>query len=150
MIIYYTDGSASPNPGPGGFSVIRDKKPHIIGGEPAQETTNIRMEGLAIKAALEDAGDEHCEIYTDSEFWINVITKWAPGWEAKGWKKKGGEIKNLDIVQSVYPLYQSSNAVFNWVRGHEGDEGNEMADEWANEARRRRVTAPIRVDSIES
>ncbi len=135
MIVYYTDGSASPNPGPGGFAVIRNGKPHIIGGEPGAETTNIRMEGLAIKAALQDAKGEECQIFTDSEFWINVITKWAIGWEQKGWKKKGGEIKNLDIVRDVYPLYQSSRATLNWVRGHEGDEGNEMADEWANRAR---------------
>lgn len=140
MITYYTDGSASPNPGPGGFAVIRDGKPHILGSEPGI-TTNIRMEGLAIKAALEDAGDEHCQIYTDSEFWINVITKWAPGWEAKGWKKKGGEIKNLDIVQAVYPLYKEANATLTWVRGHEGDEGNELADEWANKAREQHATS---------
>lgn len=145
MIVYYTDGSASPNPGPGGFAVIRDNKPYIIGGEPLAETTNIRMEGLAIKAALEDADGQECQIYTDSEFWINVITKWAPGWEAKGWKKKGGEIKNLDIVQAVYPLYVHSRATLNWVRGHEGDEGNEMADEWANKARRQHTTEPTKV-----
>lgn len=146
MIVYYTDGSASPNPGPGGYAVIRDGKPYIIGGEPSgSETTNIRMEGLAIKTALEDAAGEHCQIYTDSEFWINVITKWAAGWEAKGWKKKGGEIKNLDIVQEVYPLYNRSNATLTWVRGHEGDEGNEMADEWANKARERRATTPIKL-----
>lgn len=134
MIIYYTDGSASPNPGPGGFAVIRDKKPHILGSEPG-DTTNIRMEGKAILAALTDADGAECQIFTDSEFWINVITKWAPGWAAKGWQKKGGEIKNLDIVQEVYPLYQKSRATLTWVRGHEGDEGNELADEWANKAR---------------
>lgn len=145
MIIYYTDGSASPNPGPGGFAVIRDNKPHIVGGEPSQTTTNIRMEGLAIKAALQDANGEECKIYTDSEFWINVITKWAVGWEAKGWKKKGGEIKNLDIVREVYPLYQSSHATLIWVRGHEGDEGNEMADQWANKARTMHLRAPQKV-----
>ena len=135
MITYYTDGSASPNPGPGGFSVIRDMKPAVLGSEPG-ETTNIRMEGLAIKAALEDAAGEHCQIYTDSEFWINVITKWSLTWEANGWKKKGGDIKNLDIVQSVVPLYRASHATLTWVRGHEGDPGNELADEWANKARR--------------
>jgi ribonuclease HI len=93
------------------------------------------MEGMALVAALKDAAGEQAEIYTDSEFWINVITKWAPGWEAKGWKKKGGEIKNLDIVQEVYSLYQESNATFIWVRAHVGTELNEMADEWANKAR---------------
>lgn len=134
MIVYYTDGSASPNPGPGGFAVIKNGAPHILGSEEGN-TTNIRMEGMAIIAALKDAGGEHAEIYTDSEFWINVITKWAPGWEAKGWKKKGGEIKNLELVQEAYELHQDSNAVLVWVRGHEGDEGNELADVWANKAR---------------
>ncbi|PID33242.1 ribonuclease HI [Candidatus Saccharibacteria bacterium] len=134
MIIYYTDGSASPNPGPGGFAVIKDLKPHILGSEDG-ETTNIRMEGLAIMAALKDAAGQPCQIYTDSEFWINVITKWAPGWQARGWTKKGGDIKNLDIVKEVYPLHQQSQAELIWVRGHEGNEGNELADEWANRAR---------------
>ena len=133
MIIYYTDGSASPNPGPGGFAVIRDMKPQVLGSEP--ETTNIRMEGLAIIAALKDSEGKSCQIYTDSEFWINVITKWSIGWEAKGWKKSGGPIKNLDIVQEVCPLYRSSKAELIWVRGHVGDPGNELADEWANKAR---------------
>ena len=134
MIIYYTDGSASPNPGPGGFAVIKDLKPHILGSEEGQ-TTNIRMEGRALIAAIQDAGDDKVEIYTDSEFWINVVTKWAPGWQARGWTKKGGEIKNLDIVQELFELYTNSNVDLKWVRGHEGDEGNELADEWANKAR---------------
>ena len=133
MITYYTDGSASPNPGPGGFAVIRNMKPQVLGSEP--ETTNIRMEGLAIIAALKDADGKACQIYTDSEFWINVITKWAPGWEAKGWKKSGGAIKNLDIVQAVCPLYRASKAELIWIRGHNDDPGNELADEWANKAR---------------
>ena len=134
MIIYYTDGSASPNPGPGGFAVIKDLKPHILGSEDGQ-TTNIRMEGKALIAAIQDAGDDSAEVYTDSEFWINVVTKWAPGWQARGWTKKGGEIKNLDIVQELFELYTNSNVDLKWVRGHEGDEGNELADEWANKAR---------------
>jgi ribonuclease HI len=142
MITYYTDGSASPNPGPGGFSVIKELQPHILGSEEG-DTTNIRMEGKAILAAIHDSAGEQCEIFTDSEFWINVITKWAPSWEAKGWKKPGGEIKNLDIVQEVYPLYKKSNATLTWVRGHEGDIGNEMADEWANKARENGDVGPV-------
>ncbi|MDB5168083.1 MAG: rnhA [Candidatus Saccharibacteria bacterium] len=144
MITYYTDGSASPNPGPGGFSVIKELQPHILGSEDGA-TTNIRMEGKAILTALHDAGGEQCEIFTDSEFWINVITKWAPSWEAKGWKKPGGEIKNLDIVREVYPLYKQSNATLTWVRGHEGDIGNELADEWANKARENGDVGPVYV-----
>lgn len=134
MNIYHTDGSASPNPGPGGYAAILNKKPVALGSEDG-DTTNIRMEGMAIIAALKHADGAECAIHTDSEFWINVITKWAPGWEANGWKKKGGEIKNLDIVQEVCPLYRSSKATLVWVRGHNGDEGNELADEWANKAR---------------
>lgn len=133
--IYYTDGSASPNPGPGGFAVIKDLVPHILGRERGT-TTNIRMEGLALVAALKDANGHECIIYTDSEFWINVATKWATGWQARGWTKKGGEIKNLDIVQELYQLFMDSKAELRWVRGHEGDEGNELADEWANKARK--------------
>jgi ribonuclease HI len=132
-IIYYTDGSCVPNPGPGGFAVIKNMKPHILGSDA--NATNIRMEGRALIAALQDAAGRACAIHTDSEFWINVITKWAPGWEKKGWKKPGGPIKNLDIVQEAYELYQKSNATLVWVRGHNNDEGNELADHWANQAR---------------
>lgn len=133
MITYYTDGSCEPNPGAGGFAVIREMTPHILGGEP--ESTNIRMEGKAIIAALQDAAGEECLIHTDSEFWINVITKWSLAWEKNGWKKKGGEIKNLDIVKEVCPLFRESKATLVWVRGHNNDPGNELADHWANEAR---------------
>lgn len=132
--VFYTDGSASPNPGPGGFAVIEGKGPVALGSESG-DTTNIRMEGHAIIAALKLADGEPCEINTDSEFWINVITKWAPGWAAKGWRKSGGPIKNLELVQEAYELYNTSHAKLIWVRGHVGHEGNELADEWANKAR---------------
>ncbi len=137
MAIYYTDGSCSPNPGPGGFSVIKDMEPTIVGHD--LNSTNIRMEGCALIAAMKDANGEECVIFTDSEFWINVIIKWAPGWEAKGWVKKGGEIKNIDLVKEAYALYGRSKATLTWVRGHEGDPGNELADQWANKARADRL-----------
>ena len=133
MVIYYTDGSCSPNPGPGGFAVIKDMKPHILGSEP--DSTNIRMEGFAIIAALKDAKQTQCEIHTDSEFWIKVITEWSISWEKNGWKNKSGEIKNLDIVKEVCPLYRASKAKLVWVRGHNNNPGNELADVWANDAR---------------
>lgn len=133
MKVYHTDGSASPNPGPGGYAVVYAGRPVALGTEEG-DSTNIRMEGLALIAALKLAAGEACSIHTDSEFWINVVTKWAPGWESKGWTKKGG-IKNLDIVKELYELYQKSNANLVWVRGHNGDENNELADTWANRAR---------------
>jgi ribonuclease HI len=133
MIVYHTDGSCSPNPGPGGFAVIQDGKPKVLGREP--DSTNIRMEGQALIAALKDANGQPCQIYSDSEFWIKVITIWSIGWEKNGWKKKGGEIKNLDLVKEVCALYRDSRAELIWVRGHNNDPGNELADEWANRAR---------------
>ncbi len=138
MNIFWTDGSASPNPGPGGFAVIEEisagvGNPVVLGKE--KNTTNIRMEGLAMIAAIKYAGEEGCEIHSDSEFWINVLTKWASQWQADGWKKKTGPIKNLDVVKELYELYCSHNVKLVWVRGHVGTELNEMADEWANKAR---------------
>ena len=141
MKILWTDGSANPNPGPGGFAVIeqldnsgRKGKPVALGNE--KNSSNIRMEGLAMIAAIEYTGEESCEIHSDSEFWINVLTKWAPSWERNGWTKKTGPIKNLDIVQKLYKLYITHDVELVWVRGHVGTKLNEMADEWANKARK--------------
>lgn len=142
MNIYYTDGSCSPNPGPGGFAVIKNMQPFFVGHD--RDSTNIRMEGRALIEALRDADGAESEIFSDSEFWINVLTKWAPGWQARGWKKKGGEIKNLDLVKEAYELFRNSAAILTWVRGHEGDEGNEMADTWANKAREEKLAGPVR------
>ena len=112
MITYYTDGSASPNPGPGGFAVIRDGWPYLIGGESndslvnRDQTTNIRMEATAILTAMR----------------INVLTKWAPSWAKNGWRKKSGEIKNLDLVKQLYDLYDPTTIKLVWTRGHAGTE----------------------------
>jgi len=141
MTIYYTDGSCSPNPGPGGFAVIKDMKPAIVGHELV--STNIRMEGKALIAAMKDADGAECVIFSDSEFWINVITKWSIAWEANGWKKKGSPIKNLEIVKEVVPLYRASKATLTWVRGHNEEPGNELADVWANKAREQRLDGNI-------
>ena len=95
MRILWTDGSASPNPGPGGYAVIENGEPVALGRD--DKTTNIRMEGCALIAALRSLAGEEGEIHTDSEFWINVLTKWAPGWKENGWTKKKGEIQNNTI-----------------------------------------------------
>ena len=90
---------------------------------------------MALISAMKLAAGEACEIHTDSEFWVNVMTKWAAGWERNGWKKKSGPIKNLELVQEMWNLYRIGNVNLVWVRGHVGTELNEMADEWANRAR---------------
>ena len=133
MRTLWTDGSASPNPGPGGYAVIENEAPVALGGD--KNTSNIKMEGSALIAGMELLNGESGEIITDSEFWINVLTKWAPNWKANGWKKKSGEIKNLELVQKAYELYSKGNVKLNWTRGHVGTKMNELADEWANKAR---------------
>ena len=137
MKILWTDGSAEPNPGDGGFAVIEiidgTGKPVVLGND--KNTTNIRMEGSALIAAIKYAGDEGCEIHTDSEFWLNVLTKWSDSWAKNGWRKKSGPIKNLDLVQELYELYHKYPVKLVWTRGHVGTKFNEMADEWANKAR---------------
>lgn len=134
---FYTDGSADPNPGPGGWAIIDAGAEDVIltGAEP--HTTNIRMEGVAIREAIKLAimSNEPVEIYTDSEFWINVLTKWAPTWERNNWRKKQGEIKNLDLVQELYNLYTSHDVELQWVKGHSFIELNELADRAAKLAR---------------
>lgn len=133
MKCLWTDGSASPNPGPGGFAVLENGQPVCLGKE--EQSTNIRMEGAALIAAMKYAGAEGCEIHTDSEFWVNVLTKWAAGWEARGWRKSKGEIANLPMVQEAWKLYNTYPVKLIWTRGHVGTEMNELADEWANKAR---------------
>ena len=138
MITFYTDGSASPNPGPGGFAVVaKDGQPVALGSE--KMSTNIRMEAMAIIEAIKLSGGRDCQIFTDSQFWINVLTVWGKGWQAKGWTKKNGPIKNLDLVKQIYELYEESQAVLIWVRSHNENELNELADEWANRARKGEV-----------
>ena len=132
---FFTDGSASPNPGPGGYAVIDlDAKQPVALGKEAN-STNIRMEAMALIAAykIAEPGDK---IMTDSEFWVNVVTKWAAGWQSNGWTKKSGPIKNLELVKELYELYLNNpDVILEWTRGHVGTEGNELADEWANKAR---------------
>lgn len=164
MISYFTDGSTAPtNPGPGGFAVIKNGTPYLIGGEAADSaisrdhTTNIRMEARAIFMAMDDfateksagrlAKRETAVLTTDSQFWINVLTKWAPTWSRNNWTKKGG-IKNLDLVVPLFAKYRefvTAGGSLSWTRGHVGTELNELADHWANEARRRALIGSQKV-----
>ena len=172
QISYFTDGSASPNPGPGGFAVIKNGQPYIIGSEPENSavsrnlTTNIRMEGFAILVALNDFLEENfaknqkknpasrenklCELTTDSEFWLNVLTKWAPVWSRNGWRKKGGAIKNLELVREIYELYShhSEQIKLTWTRGHVGTELNELANIWANRARELKISGTQKIAAL--
>lgn len=134
--MYYTDGSTAPNPGDGGWAVVLNGE--TVASGAAKNTTNIRMEGYALGAAIQEGvkSGRSYKIMTDSMFWCNVLTKWAPGWEAKGWKKSSkGEIENLDLVKRLFALFNEAKPQIEWVRGHNNDPGNEAADAAANLAR---------------
>lgn len=135
MRTFYTDGSCHPNPGPGGCAVIEDRVPIYLGYEA--KSTNNRMEGMAILAALHIAAGQPCLIITDSMLWVNTLTEWASRWEQRGFTK----IKNPDIVIPTYRLYCESDAKIEWVAGHSGNLGNSDADYWANKARWRGINA---------
>ena len=97
----FTDGSAVPNPGPGGWGAVWVEEGQIRaerhGHDP--DTTNNRMELRALIAAFQMLPEDAViEVRTDSRLCVDTITKWAPGWERKGWKKKTGPIKNLELV----------------------------------------------------
>ena len=76
---------------------------------------------------------ETAQIYCDSTYAINCVSKWAAGWERKGWRKADGEIKNLSIIQAAYAVFTQieSKLELIHVRGHVGTEGNELADRMA-------------------
>ena len=127
----YTDGSCSGNPGPGGWGVYMTFNGHekeLSGSE--DDTTNNRMELTAAIKALE-ALNRRCEIdlYTDSEYVRNGITKWITGWKAKGWKGANKKpIKNVDLWQALDEVAKTQNISWHWVKGHAGNPGNERAD----------------------
>jgi ribonuclease HI len=134
----FTDGFCEPNPGRGGWAAVRVRDGAAVEERSGAEdpTTNNRMElrGLIEAFRMLDA-DEEAEIYSDSLYSVKTATIWAPGWAAKGWKRKGGEVLNLDLVQELYALAQSHpNASLQWIRGHAGNTWNEHADALARAA----------------
>ena len=134
----YTDGGCVPNPGAGGWGVAIYQDGEEVWSESGGEieTTNNRMELTAIIKALELAHGRPCLIFTDSMLCVNTLSRWAKGWEAKGWRKAdGGQVKNLDLVKRAYELFQNSKAKMVWVKGHAGNMGNERADKLASEGR---------------
>ena len=94
------------------------------------------MEFTAMLRALQwtekNLNNNFIEYYTDSALLYNTLTQWIEGWKNNGWKRKTGEIKNLDLVKQ---LYEYSNKNFNHLRGHHGDKWNEWCDKSAVAAR---------------
>jgi ribonuclease HI len=113
----FTDGGARPNPGPGGWGFVY-------------------VEDGKIMAALEHLPtDARVTIFSDSDLCVKTLTIWAKSWAAKGWRRKEGEIKNLDLVQRAYELARAHPGVkLQWIKAHDGSRWNEYVDALATRA----------------
>jgi ribonuclease HI len=136
----FTDGASEGNPGPGGWGAVLVVESEIMaeakGSEP--HTTNNRMELTALIAGLRlIEPDRGIDVYTDSQLVVNTINVWAAGWEQRGWRRKTGEIANLELVKEAYLLArQRPGARVQWIPAHSGFRWNEYADALATAYRR--------------
>ncbi|MCF8168952.1 MAG: ribonuclease HI [Rhodoferax sp.] len=137
-VVIYTDGACKGNPGPGGWGALLrasdGSEKELFGGE--RETTNNRMEMLAVIRALE-ALQRPCKIvlHVDSQYVLKGMTEWLAGWKARNWQTAARQaVKNVDLWQHLDRLVHHSghHVEWCWVRGHTGDPGNERADTLAN------------------
>lgn len=137
QVVIYTDGACKGNPGPGGWGVLMQSgatEKELFGGE--RSTTNNRMELTAVIQGL-SALKRPCNVilYVDSQYVLKGMTEWLPGWKAKGWRTASkAPVKNVELWQQLDKLVKDSGHVIDWrwVRGHNGDPGNERADALAN------------------
>ncbi len=128
-IIAAADGSALVNPGPAGWAWYVDDEHWGSGGWP--HGTNNMGELTAVLElfrATEHTGDD-LHILCDSQYAINCISQWMPGWKRKGWRKADGKpVMNVDILQELDAVVQGRRYRFEWVKGHAGHPLNEAAD----------------------
>lgn len=135
-ITIYTDGACSGNPGPGGWGAILKYNGHqkeLNGGEA--DTTNNRMELMAAISALQSL-KEPCQVdlFTDSVYVRDGISKWIEGWKRNGWKTAAkAPVKNAELWQELDAARKSHQVTWHWVKGHAGHPENERADELARE-----------------
>ena len=139
----FTDGGSSPNPGPGGWGWVWVQQGEIRGEGHGHDpdTTNNRMELIALISAFEALPeDAELTVYSDSRLCVDTITKWAPGWERKGWVRKGDPLKNVDLVKRLLALYRAHpDCKLEWIAAHSGYRWNEYADSLATAWRRDEV-----------
>ncbi len=131
----FTDGAASPNPGPGGWGAA-----HVVDGQVLEtdhghehHTTNNRMELTALLAGIELVPEgTPARIHSDSNLAVRTITEWAAGWERRGWRRKRGPVENLDLVRPLYERMRSRPELeLVWIKAHAGNRWNEYADSLA-------------------
>ena len=130
----WTDGACSGNPGPGGWGallVAGSNRKELFGGET--DTTNNRMELRgAIEALNALKKPSTVKLHTDSTYVKDGLTKWIHGWKRNGWKTAAKKpVKNKDLWQALEAACERHDMEWKWVKGHSGDEGNEIADELA-------------------
>jgi ribonuclease HI len=133
----YTDGACRGNPGPGGWGALliaTDHRRTMHGGEP--ETTNNRMElTAAIEALNALRGTREVVLHTDSKYVMDGIREWLPNWKKRGWKTSARKpVKNQDLWQALDEATARHAVTWKWVKGHDGNPGNEEADALANRA----------------
>lgn len=135
-IIAAADGSALGNPGPAGWAWYIDEDSWRAGGWP--HGTNNMGELKAVLDLLEATAvdaDQHLHILCDSQYVINSVTKWMPGWKRKGWRKKDGKpVLNVELLKAIDAALAGRSVEFEWVKGHAGHAMNEAADRRANAA----------------
>ena len=131
----YTDGACRGNPGPGGWGALLIAGRHrktLHGGEP--ETTNNRMElTAAIEALNALKRPSTVALHTDSKYVMHGITEWMHNWKKRGWKTANRKpVKNQDLWMALDEAIARHDITWKWVKGHDGDPGNEEADRLAN------------------
>jgi ribonuclease HI len=135
-ITIYTDGACSGNPGPGGWGLILRWQGHekeLCGGE--LETTNNRMELMAAIQGIESLKrSSSVDLYTDSTYVRDGITKWIHGWKKNGWRTAAKKpVKNEDLWKRLDQALSGHDVAWHWVKGHAGHPDNERADELARQ-----------------
>jgi ribonuclease HI len=128
-IVAAADGSALGNPGPAGWAWYVDDDRWAAGGWP--HGTNNQGELMAVIDLLDSTAhvDEDLRILCDSQYVINAVTKWMPGWKRKGWRKAdGAPVLNRELLERLDRATQGRRYTFEWVKGHAGHELNEAAD----------------------
>ncbi|QVL45480.1 MAG: ribonuclease HI [Methylophilaceae bacterium] len=135
LVEIYTDGACKGNPGIGGWGAwihYKGNEKSIFGGE--QNTTNNRMEMMAVIKALQALKrPSQIKLYTDSSYVQKGMTEWLQGWKAKNWRTAAKQVvKNADLWQQLDVLASQHQIEWLWVRGHDGNIGNERADALAN------------------
>ena len=135
-VTIYSDGSCLGNPGRGGWAALIQEgtQERILTGGEAQSTNN-RMELTAALRALEAlSGNSQVDFYTDSQYLRRGVTEWLPGWRARGWKRKGGKLANIELWQALEQAIERHQIHWHWIKGHSTNKDNQRVDKLAREA----------------